>query len=383
MLQHTRLIPRPNSTLLPSSARRLRIPIGCLVAVLSLLILTGGRAMGETSYPPPWPGLPSLPCVLSHTSPAGYQAGCIEYPAEWGGAAQAGVAGSGRAQQWTRIPLTILATHVAVGYSWLDPSPDPPNPGKSHAPFDIWAWMVSPDGSAHNYGDSPLIRVRTVAFGAVPVEAALQVSQRRDAHGLPKPLHAYQDSGSLNHLDPRVAGQDRAYVDPAQFDSPVTLVVKSLKVDGIDARLRDGCSTGTPARLQLTSPALVGNPASSSSRGTFDQAKGFAGTLGGTLTGNLAIPAFGSCRTASGEDLGRLLTAAISGPDNPVTVRLGTYSCFDVDLTTYMLIPPAPGENTPEKAHCYEWFPDDDPYPNHRPKIRIVPDPLEIPTTAP
>ncbi|MCS0635723.1 hypothetical protein NX801_08610 [Streptomyces sp. LP05-1] len=44
---------------------------------------------------------------------------------------------------------------------------------------------------------------------------------------------------------------------------------------------------------------------------------------GGLLTGQITVPPFTGCRSASGEDLSRLFTAAISGPGNALRIQQG------------------------------------------------------------
>ncbi|RNL64842.1 hypothetical protein EFK50_02300 [Nocardioides marmoriginsengisoli] len=288
----------------------------------------------------------------------------------WGGVAQTGMAGSVRAKQWARIPLAMLAINAVV-----DPEAGTDAAGRIAIPYSALAFFVSPQGSEHPYGESPLIPVRTVAFGTIPVEATLQLVQRRDDQNVPVPI-------AIDAKDGIPATGTGSFADPAVLDAQVGLRVRSLKVDGVDLRLRSTCAPRTWARLQLTSKYWEGPGTNGTEQmEAFDTDHSFMGGPGGTLTGTLDIPAFANCRTAAGDDVSRILTATIAGPGNPVTARLGIAVCFTTG-PDWMIRPPGPGDTTPEKANCLGDGRVQHPIPAN-PKIVTVPDPLPFPNHAP
>jgi hypothetical protein len=336
-------------------ARRRRRLLVVALVIGALPLLPGASSAGEV---PPWPGLPYL-----GYDPSRPGAGTPEDPVApwaWAGLSQVGMAGSVRSKQWARIPLTILATNS------LFESPDIPGSG-SRITTSSLAYFVSPEGSAHNYGESPLIPVRTVAFGSVPVEVTLQLAQRRDAKNLPIGLEIVTVDG--------VRDGGGGYTDPAHLDERVDLRVHSLTVDGVDLGLGSTCVTRTPARLRLTSAAWEAPDES-----TYDPDHGFLAIKGGTLFGTLDVPPFSGCRTAAGDDVSPILSATVAGPGNPVTVRTGSFTCWRMNWETYSTVPPAPGETTAERANCLQVG--DHPFADN-PNIKAVPDPLPFPAHAP
>jgi hypothetical protein len=74
----------------------------------------------------------------------------------------------------------------------------------------------------------------------------------------------------------------------------------------------------------------------------------FSPEWGGTLNGTIDIPPFTGCTTASGDDLSALMTLSASGPDNPVSARIG-WRCFVLDEEGSPR-PLRAGENTPKAA---------------------------------
>ncbi|MFH9957611.1 DUF6801 domain-containing protein [Streptomyces roseolus] len=103
--------------------------------------------------------------------------------------------------------------------------------------------------------------------------------------------------------------------------APLVLRVLDVKVNGVDLDVGPSCRTSAP----LTSPEpkpdkFPGKHLVLLGLGKIpygQPAEGYVLTGGGPLTGTVTIPPFKDCG-AGGEDLDRLLTAAISGPDNHV-----------------------------------------------------------------
>ncbi|MFF7815643.1 DUF6801 domain-containing protein [Streptomyces sp. NPDC007945] len=103
--------------------------------------------------------------------------------------------------------------------------------------------------------------------------------------------------------------------------APLVLRVLDVRVNGTPLDVGPDCRTEKPLTSPEPDPAtypgdhlvLVGK--GQLINGT--DAEGYVLTGGGPLTGTVTIPPFKDCG-AGGEDLDRLLTAAISGPDNHV-----------------------------------------------------------------
>lgn len=352
-----------------SPGRGLRLALVAAVAVAGLGASSAMAKEGEGRTP----GLPFIPCP---TLPEKYGYVCPEPDSQerwgWFNSAQVGMTGSVAAKQWGRIPLTMLATSAIFYNEWFLES------GPGEVANDLFveaqAFMVSPKGSKDSYGDSAYIPVRTVAFGSIPVEVTLQVSQRRDRHDLPVPIQVKSNDQNIR-ATPTRPGHTR--YRPTKVDDRLNVRVRDVKVDGVDVGLGDTCQTGPTARLRVESESIDlfgtvennGNPDAD-----FDPAHGHIGIHGGTLNGTVDIPAFGGCTTSTGDDLSPLLTSAIAGKANPVTLRLGALSCFTSSPEGWLL-PTQPGATTPEEAGCFEaGFP---------PKVRTIPDPLPFPDHAP
>ncbi|MET8572446.1 DUF6801 domain-containing protein [Streptomyces sp. NPDC004783] len=113
--------------------------------------------------------------------------------------------------------------------------------------------------------------------------------------------------------------------------APVVLRVTSLEVNGTPLNVGKNCRT----RTSLTSPEpdpkkFPGDHLVLHGRGeqtTGQPATGYLLLSGGPLTGEVTVPAFTGCSTASGENLDRLLTASVSGPGNYVKQIQGQ-ACF-------------------------------------------------------
>jgi hypothetical protein len=212
----------------------------------------------------------------------------------------------------------------------------------------------------------PLI-TRTVAFGSVPVEASVEILQPRDSEGLPVPLSIKQMNGTycdgespfptrldISHLYPEVPGSNDRYL-PATVDGRVEVVIKSLAVDGVNLNLGKTCKTAEFGTLALSSrewyPMDPENlqPGVAPTTANIMTTPYFAIAVGGVLNGTVNIPPFSGCLTNTGEDISALLTSAVSGEVNNITLRaegLGNYYCLN-----------APAEDFGQGRQC-ESFPD-------------------------
>ncbi|MET7358772.1 DUF6801 domain-containing protein [Streptomyces sp. NPDC005562] len=113
--------------------------------------------------------------------------------------------------------------------------------------------------------------------------------------------------------------------------APLVLRVTSLKVNGTPLDVGKKCRTKTSLASPDPEPAKhPGDHLVLHGRGeqvTGEPATGYLLLSGGPLTGKVSIPAFTGCATADGENLDRLLTASVSGPDNYVKQIQGQ-TCF-------------------------------------------------------
>ncbi|MBM7516290.1 hypothetical protein [Nocardioides nitrophenolicus] len=243
------------------------------------------------------------------------------------------------------MPTSALAVNVIYGAL---PDPDSPTGSSfSSFPADGRAFFVSPRGSAQDYGWSPPIQVRTIAFGAIPVEATLQLSQTVDDDGELVGLHF----SAVTNREPENA---RTRYDPAPLEGTLDVHLRDVKVDGVPVNL--GRCAAPRARLQAVSDALYVSTEGGGDFANYDPgAGGFQAIMGGIFNGVVAIPPFGECRTTTGDDIAPLLTAMVSGEDNPVRIRVGSPSCFTPGPDYAYQLPPAPGQSDPVEANCLQW----------------------------
>lgn len=313
-----------NSSLRYRRARR-TAGLSGLVAILALSSHASGNAAEDRSFP----GLPRF------TSGA------------WTGATQGGISEAAKARQWAQVPIQVSAGRLQnadINY----PPPDP----LGRIGSKVWTlnlFFVSPAGSEHKYGMSPKFTVRTVAFGAIPVEATLQLLQRREPDGLPVPIVA---TSGITFYD--VAGT--ADYEDTLVEDDVTLRVTRLVVDGVDLGLVDRCRTAKPGRLSLFGKGW--NEADATAETIvrpWEEGRYFPST-GGVMNGSVDIPPFGGCVTAGGEDVSRLLTSAVSGPDNAVKLNVSGPICGNN-------APPPPGTTKPDPFCTADYVPPQIPIP--------------------
>jgi hypothetical protein len=293
-----------------------------LAALLPLLLLTcGSGANGAGVVPFPWPGVP-LQIV-----PDGYD------PDIAVGSWSTGINEVARARQWMRIPAQAIAAASMNGTHVIYPANDPQHRNSSK-PYLVRVYLSSPSDAEYGYGIGIPATVRTVAFGAVPVEAVLRLEQLRDADDLPVALQLRSTSDVYNQFDPDDP-RSGATVNTVNITGKVRVRLTALSVDGVDVGLRECVSA--PIELDLQ-----GNPSYSSDPDTDPHGQPFAvgstewnawlaargiGLLnGGGVSGDVDIPAFSHCLTKSGEDMSPLLTGTISGPGNAVTIGYAAIS---------------------------------------------------------
>jgi hypothetical protein len=303
-----------------------RIALMALMSAL-VLVMSGHETRADDG---PYPGLPP-----AETTP-GYAT------SQWVGLAQGGVARVDRGRQWVSVPMQAVAVNNRIA---LGPGQEPGELSRNTTRNLVY--FVAPSGVQPAYGVTRFT-VRTVAFGTIPVVATVQTGQLRTSAGLPVPLVV--EATDIFYATGPSGRRERFYSD-THVDGMLTSEVVQLSVDGVDVGLEPGCRSASPGALELLG------------RGTWQRAPGvdtlrpwqsghFVPFNGGLLTGTLDIPPFVDCRTGSGDDLAPLLTAAVSGPGNPVRLHVGTVGgCLNPhpDLGTG---PPPPGANTLEAANC-------------------------------
>jgi hypothetical protein len=145
--------------------------------------------------------------------------------------------------------------------------------------------------SKRPYGRMPDFRVRTLAFGIVPAEVELRVRQVVWGRDVPppgnRPLGGHIEPWVLSDMsnEPRVQGR-------------VVVQIRSMTLDGRSVDIGRDCGSAHPGGVELAG------------------GEGYNAFYGGILKGTVDIPRLVNCRGM--EDL---LTAAVSGPDNPLEVK--------------------------------------------------------------
>lgn len=252
----------------------------------------------------------------------------------WANTSQGGLSYARRAKQWFRTPAAMTAAEYAIGQ-------EPDDGSKQWIRAE--AYFVSPKGAPANYGYLEPMTVRSVGFGLMPVEATVQISQRR-AGNYPVPVKVlmrtrlYSSTGGVLW--------DRQSFPTNVIEDSMNVRIVSVRVDGVDLGLNGDCRTVTPAPVRMTTPAYD-RPIENDVEWyrTHDPATYYHPMFGGQLTGSITIPPFTGCTTKAGDDLSRLMTLSVSGPDNPVAARTG-WSCEFV--VNGALGPTPPGASNPK-----------------------------------
>lgn len=328
--------------------RTLRRAAVWAAAIAALVVALPPSSHGEEE----WPGLPETDGTFG------------QY---WMGAAQGGISYASRAKQWFRSPDGMVTFRGGVGdFEWEDAS------GRSIAGLHQCtttctrnykvggqAFMVSPEGAPAPYGYLTPMTVRSVGFGLMPVEATVQISQRRK-DGYPVPFESWLDA--FDHWRQVDMSQGVGAVAtklstggyPTRFEDAVDVRILKVLVDGVDLGLTGECRTATPAPMRLGAPKYTIDLTQTTSEAWFahaDPSEFFHPEKGGQLSGTITIPPFTGCTTASGDDLSDLMTLSVSGPDNPVTARVA-WPCEPLDEDTGAILgrPLRQGENTPKRT---------------------------------
>lgn len=289
------------------------------VIVIALVFAGLGAQSGSAAESPDRPGVPAF-----------------TEGGDWVGPAVSGIANVEQAKQWVRLPpINLVAWNYTAG-GGIDNRCINYRPFKSKTIYRATAFIRSDPGAPEPYGYSDESTVRTVAFGSIPVEATVQLRQPRDSENLPVGIEIVQETGIYCDDDDLKPYPDIDLPDgsprnarnaPASITGEMEVVVRGIKVDGVALQLKGNCRTSKPGKLDVTSrdhytmspdnliPGVQPSPQNRMTTPYLSIANG------GLAFGTADIPAFAGCITKSGEDVSRLLTATVSGPDNPITMR--------------------------------------------------------------
>ena len=317
--------------------RRLLFRAGMAVLLMAGLLVSAQSSRADDE--PEWyPGLPDATL------------------GRWATASQGSLSYARRAKQWFISPAGM----AVADYDVIDGPLDVSTGQRQQIPAN--GYFISPKGAPANYGYLEPMTVRSVGFGMIPVEATVQVSQRRE-NGLPVPVRVQLDA----RWSPVYTIGGRTTVDFTTADTKVSdsfnVQILAVKVDGVDLGLNGDCRTVEPAPVSMTGPGYtikdyfrdgVGNPTYGELTWYLehDVSTYYHPLKGGELTGTMTIPPFTGCTTTAGDDLSSLLTLSVSGADNPVKARSGFPCYFEKDGIP---APAPPGVSNPRlgSGHAY------------------------------
>jgi hypothetical protein len=240
-----------------------------------------------------------------------------------------------KSRQWVRTPSLQAAafnqptrqysdatcTRIADKYGW-----------SSYRKYRGHVVLVNSEvaqQTAERYGLSRSIVIRSLAFGVIPVEAVIRLEQPRASNGVIVPGLAEQGAGMP--CDNQSEWPLYTTIDHGDATLPIVLRVERVDVDGVRLMLSGECrtaqfefqgrgegfQTSSPEYADEILPALPGEGPE-----TVLDTRFWNFGKGGLIKGAMDIPPFSGCVTESGDDLSDVLTAAISGPNNSVEIRL-------------------------------------------------------------
>lgn len=319
--------------------------------VLAASALVGGLFVSQAASAAEDPNNPGLPDPLQYLCG---RSPCVQYD----GAVTVGVAGIERARQFVHVAATgnaaLVGSTIFKRFSGLPAAElalirelgldayDATHLDGSRqviTRFDNYVYALSPEGAPDAFGHFPPTRIRTVAFGSIPAEVTMHISQLRDQENLPVPLVATTFASSYSGSPGERAGN-------RNFDTKVTgevsVRLSDLVVDGVPVDLGPDCKTGEPATLaglrgqgfwrEGVGAAPEDEVPDTQIPGRWLTTPYYTAPNGGLLSGAIDVPAFTNCGTG-GEDLSPLLTAMASGPGNSLTIRQSpTGQCFPTGL---------------------------------------------------
>lgn len=265
----------------------------------------------------------------------------------WANTAQGGMSYAGKTKQYVRMPEAMITSTQRVLTT-------PVSPALSRYEVFALAYFVSPESAPENYGYMEPVTIRTVGFGLMPVEATVQVSQRRE-NGYPVPISVHLQS--VYNKDPQTFKYINWVADPVVVDDRFNVEITNIKVDGHDLNLRPGCRAAQPAAVKMVGPGYTIQPLPMGESGwedwheAADPSTFFHPLYGGQMHGTITMPAFTGCITSTGDDLSDMITQSVAGSDNKVTAQaLGP--CTHTIPGENTPWPLAKGKNTPKRSEC-------------------------------
>ncbi|GGF37452.1 hypothetical protein GCM10011519_08750 [Marmoricola endophyticus] len=269
-----------------------------------------------------------------------------------------GVQGARHAAQWIKIPAASSVAVVPIhsfNYANLPAPSGEPSDVSTVLHFYPRVWFLSADRK--RVGEMPPFRVRTLAFGAVPVQVTVHITQPVRADGTVRPIEVQQASVTSNSRGIGFPPNDESgrrinqIYRNAYGKGEVAVRLSHLTIDGKPVDVGASCRTTRSGSLNLAGKGYYNYKGGSSTQpeGTY------AGASGGLLTGIVDIPPFSGCKGSSGDDVSRILTNAVSGESNPISIFQSPSSatCFPQDVPgacTSRLLPLDVPSSRPEKS---------------------------------
>jgi hypothetical protein len=216
-------------------------------------------------------------------------------------------------------------------------SPVPQEIPQFSAFADSWVQSATSDAPMA-FGTFPLVHVKALAFGTIPVTATARITQTVH-HGRIDPLKlAWIATAQSVPPDTPIKGygkqpprtptmtDDYFFADPVKVTGTVDIQISDIAVDGNALPVGASCRAAA-SEVTLTAPGGyydTGSPPKKGEPGEFQplvpndnpQPLGY-------LQGNVTITPFTGCRNGA-ENLDALLTGMISGPNNPVDASMTT-----------------------------------------------------------
>lgn len=284
---------------------------------------------------------------------------------QYAGAATLGLQGSPHLAQWVKLPVIYAAAVVPVdtvtGYTTAPPH----EPADTRTISDYYGSVYFLSKDKRSVGRVPAFRVRTLAFGAIPVEVTVSIQQPKDRDGVVEPIKVH---GPVSIIGPRGAEQ---VIRDAFGEGKVELRLSDVHVDGQSVGVGDRCRTADLGALRVFGEGYRMEPGDRA--GSVPDGKYNVGS-GGILHGTLDVSRFVDCRSASGDDISPLLTNAVSGKGNPLTIAQtngGVPYCYPLTDDSYGFPPPKAPYDTYEDQ-CLSFLP----------KLPTIPGEKPSPTTV-
>ncbi|WP_344201930.1 hypothetical protein [Aeromicrobium alkaliterrae] len=230
-----------------------------------------------------------------------------------------------------------------------------------------WMYTLGPlPGGGADVGLINEMEVNLLAFGSIPATATLTMrTPIVDGRVQPLSIHIWQatEVGRATSCDPSFVAEPSALVE-----GQVNIYVSDLSIDGVPVELGPSCRTERPSDLYLWGDFASGayTAGSGGPLGAYDglhpgsilplTSPVYQGAFEGRdipASTGIEVAPFTGCGTGS-DDLGPLLTAMASGPNNPVSavqgplVPLGEIPWDDFTRCISNLCP-LPGPATPPR----------------------------------